>query len=211
MSFVRKTIKASAIDLSSADILASLSDLMWPECGAATWRRQTPKNTHTWLDSLNPEVLLRDWIIRPLENIAHTVIHQCDMSGLQAGSELGWLEKVVVSLSPSFSGPPGVRFLRLRMEVVITNACRKFYIDAITACLVCTFRGARKQCGVSTEGTDPIQVFTVQTGSSILLLGTLWPQQQPYGILHRPSPTEGSGKTRLVPVLDPVDDLGEDI
>jgi hypothetical protein len=83
MSFVTKTLKGSAIDVGSADDPASLHDLLWPECGAAILRRQTPKNIHTWLDSLNPEVLPRGRVILPLENLAQTVGHLCDMSGLR--------------------------------------------------------------------------------------------------------------------------------
>lgn len=211
MSFVTKTLKGSAIDVGSADVPASLDDLLWPECGAAILRRQTPKNIHTWLDGLNPEVLPRGRVILPLEKLAQTVGHLCDMSGLPAGPERDWLEKDIVSLAASFSGLAGAKFLRLRLDVVTTNACRKFHIDAIKARLVCTYRGTGTQYGISTDDADPKHVFTVQTGSPILLRGTLWPQQRPSGILHRSPPIEGTGETRLVLVLDPVDDPDEDI
>ena len=95
-------------------------------------------------------------------------------------------------------------FLRLRLDVVTTNACPKFHIDAVTARLVCTYRGTGTQYGISTDGADPRRVFIVPTGSPILLRGTLWPEMPSSGLLHRSPPIEGTGETRLVLVLDPV-------
>jgi hypothetical protein len=45
----------------------------------------------------------------------------------------------------------------------------------------------------------------VATGAPILLRGTLWPGDPPSGLMHRSPPIEGTGETRLVLVLDPVD------
>jgi hypothetical protein len=103
------------------------------------------------------------------------------------------------------------QYLRLRLDVVTTNACRKFHIDALMARLVCTYRGSGTQYGISVDGADPARVFQVQTGSPILLRGTLWPQDPPSGLLHRSPPIEGTGESRLVLVLDPVFDPQEEI
>ncbi len=100
--------------------------------------------------------------------------------------------------------------LRLRLDVVTTNACRKFHIDAITARLVCTYRGTGTQYGISTDGAEPRRVFTVPTGAPILLRGTLWRDRTASGLLHRSPPIEGTGETRLVLVLDPVTDPEEE-
>ena len=132
------------------------------------------------------------------------------MSGLPAGPERDWLQQDIVSLATMFSGLIDARFLRLRLDVVTTNACRKFHIDAITSRLVCTYKGTGTQYGTSTCGKDPKRVFTVQTGSPILLRGTLWPAKPNSGLLHRSPPIEGTGETRLVLVLDPVDDPMEE-
>ncbi|ESQ13779.1 MAG: hypothetical protein N838_33160, partial [Thiohalocapsa sp. PB-PSB1] len=52
---------------------------------------------------------------------------------------------------------------------------------------------------------------TVPTGAPILLRGTLWPEQPKSGLLHRSPPIEGSGETRLLLVLDPMDGPEDDI
>ena len=96
--------------------------------------------------------------------------------------------------------------LQMRFDVVTTNACRKFHIDAVTARLVCTYRGTGTQYGISTDGAEPQKIFTVPTGAPILLRGTLWPEPPRSGLLHRSPPIEGTGETRLVLVLDPIID-----
>ncbi len=206
MNFVRKAIKDSAVGVGIADDPASLSTFLQPGCAAAIWRRQTPPEVQEWLDDLAAEVLPRGRVILPSNAVADTVGHFFDMSGLPDGAEREWLHQDIVSLAEVFSGLMQARFLRVRLEAVTTNACRKFHIDAITARLVCTYRGPGTQYGISRDGNDPRRVFTVQTGAPILLRGTLWPSKPPSGLLHRSPPIEGTGETRLVLVLDPVFD-----
>ncbi|MCG8684688.1 MAG: DUF1826 domain-containing protein, partial [Desulfobacterales bacterium] len=98
-------------------------------------------------------------------------------------------------------------FLRLRLDVITTNARQEFGIDAVTARLVCTYRGTGTQYGISKDGTEPQHVLTVPTGSPIVLRGTLWPETPKSGLRYRSPPIERMGETRLVLVLDPVFDL----
>lgn len=206
MNFVRKTVKGATIGVGVADDPASLGSFLQPGCAAAIWRRQTPRHVQTWLDVLDPELLPRGRVILPPNAVSGTVGHLCDISGLPLGSERDWLQKDIVSLADMFGDLMNARFLRLRLDVVTTNACEKFHIDPITARLVCTYRGTGTQYGISTDGNDPKRVFTVQTGAPILLRGRLWHEQSPPGLLHRSPPIEGTGETRFVLVLDPVFD-----
>jgi hypothetical protein len=146
-----------------------------------------------------------------VQAVGETVQHLFDMANLPAGPERDWLQADIVRLADMFSDLMTASFLRLRLDMVTTNACRKFHIDAITARLVCTYRGTGTQYGISTDGADPKRVFTVQSGSPILLRGTLWPAEPPSGLLHRSPPIEGTGETRLVLVLDPVTDPEDEI
>lgn len=47
--------------------------------------------------------------------------------------------------------------------------------------------------------------MTVPTGSPIILRGTRWPETPVSRLLHRSPPIVGTGETRLVLVLDPVE------
>ena len=104
-----------------------------------------------------------------------------------------------------------VDYLRLRMEVVSTNSCRKFHIDAVKSRLICTYRGQGTQYGLSMDGNDPEQFKTTPTSSPILLRGTLWVEDKLKMILHRSQPIEGNGETRFVFVIDPIFDLENEV
>ncbi|MEM9636545.1 MAG: DUF1826 domain-containing protein [Pseudomonadota bacterium] len=210
MSVVRRTLRKAAVGVAIADNPASLGTFLHPGCAAAIWRRQTPPEVQKWLDTLDPTMLPRGRVILPTDAVSDTLGHLCDVSALPEGPERDWLCDDIASLANMFAGLMQTRYLRLRLDVVTTNACRKFHIDAIMARLVCTYRGTGTQYGVSTDGTDPKRVFTVQTGAPILLRGTLWPAEPPSGLLHRSPPIEGTGETRLVLVVDPVFDPDDD-
>lgn len=130
----------------------------------------------------------------------------CKASGTPASAERDRLVDDIAALAGVFAGLVRARWLRLRLDVVTTNACRRFHVDAVTARLVCTYRGTGTQYGVSTGGAEPRRVFTVPTGAPIILRGTSWPEQPRSGLRHRSPPIEGTGETRAVLVLDPVDD-----
>ncbi len=124
-------------------------------------------------------------------------------------TERTWLVEDIADLSVRFAEIMRSPYLRLRLGVVNTNACRKFHIDAIMARLICTYRGTGTQYGVSNDGKEPKKVFTVATGAPMVMRGTLWPESPASGLLHRSPPIEGSGETRLVMVLDPVFDMDD--
>ena len=114
------------------------------------------------------------------------------------------------ALASIFADVMDSAYVRLRFDVVDTNACRKFHIDAVKARLVCTYRGTGTQYGLSENGHDPAQILTVPTGAPIILRGTRWPETQVSGVLHRSPPIAGTGETRLLLVLDPIDDPAEE-
>ncbi len=209
MSVVRQTVIGAAVGVGVADTAEALSAFLNPGCAAALWRRQTPPSVQSWLNDLDPEDLPKGRVILPLGKLAETVGHLCDMSGLPTCPERDWLKADIALLAEVFSDLVSARYLRLRLDVVTTNACRKFHIDAITARLVCTYRGTGTQYGISRDGAEPQRVFTVQTGSPILLRGTRWPETPRSGLLHRSPPIEGTGETRLVLVLDPITEPDE--
>ncbi|MGH1417081.1 MAG: DUF1826 domain-containing protein [Pelagimonas sp.] len=206
MSVVEQLAKAADSGVDVVDYSEQLSRFLEPDCAAAIWHRQTPPSIQVWLDALAPELLPKGRVVLRPDAVAKTVDHLCDMSKLPNGPERDWFIADITSLAVRFSGLMSATFLRLRLDVVTTNACRKFHVDAIKGRLVCTFRGTGTQYGLSMKGDDPQRVFTVPTGAPILLRGSLWPEQPAKGLLHRSPPIQGTGETRLVLVLDPVSD-----
>lgn len=188
---------------------ASLNTFLNPARSAAIWQRTTPPDVQCWLNELDPAVLPKGRVILPPSSVAQTVCHLCDMAGTPNGDKRDWLEAEIAYLSATFAELMSADFLRLRLDVVTTNACRKFHIDALTARLVCTYRGTGTQFGRSTDGNDPEVIHTVRTGAPILLRGTEWPSHPASDLVHRSPPIEGSGETRLVLVLDPVQEQSD--
>lgn len=206
MTLVRKVVSNAAIGVGVIDDPNSFNTIAQPGCAAVIWRRKPPSSVQNWLDGLEPERSPDGRVVQRSDAVAETIEHLCDLANTPKGPELDWLKQDIVDLADRFSGMMAAPYLRLRLDVVRRNMCPKFHIDEITARLICTYRGTGTQYGISTDGEDPNRVFTTPTGAPILLRGTLWPDREPSGLLHRSPPIEGSGETRLLLVLDPVDE-----
>ena len=176
-------------------------------CAAAIWHREMPDDVTAWLSNLETKALPNGRVVLQAKTVEDTVRRLCDISETPKGQQRDWLIADIYNLAQSFAALMRAPYLRLRLQAVTTNACRKFHLDAITGRLVCTYRGIGTQYGTSDQGDEPEQVFTVPTGDPILLRGTLWPADPSSGLLHRSPPIEGTGETRLVLVLDPIFDL----
>lgn len=172
---------------------------------AAIWRRQLNKEFQGWIDGLDPGCLPSARIILQPHAVRDAVSLVFESAGVPAHPERDRLINDICVLAELFSETMEANFLRLRLDVLNTDACRKFHIDAVTARLICTYRGPGTQYGISVDGSHPARVFSVATGAPIVLRGTEWPAMPPSGLVHRSPPIEGSGTTRLVLVLDPVD------
>lgn len=199
-------LEGAAIGVGIADDPANLDVFLRPGCAAAIWRRQIPKNVGSWLDGLADDNLPSARVVLQPSDTLHALQHLFDAVHLPEGPERTWLESDITILAEIFSDLLKLRYVRLRLDVVTTNACRKFHVDAITARLVCTYRGTGTQYAVLPQGDEPIKVFTVQRGAPILLRGSLWPHPPITGLVHRSPPIEGTGEKRLLLALDPVFD-----
>lgn len=207
---VREVARDAAVGVGVADTPEGVSVLYRPGCAAAIWRRQPLPEFQSWIDGLDPDLLPRGRVILRSQAVRDAAAAICDASRMPADPERDRLLDDIAALADVFAGLMRARWLRLRLDAVSTNACRRFHIDAVTARLVCTYRGTGTQYGISTDGAEPRRIFTVPTGAPILLRGTLWPEHPRAGLLHRSPPIEGTGETRLVLVLDPVDDPEEE-
>ncbi|MEM6371532.1 MAG: DUF1826 domain-containing protein [Pseudomonadota bacterium] len=187
-----------------------LSAIKDPGCSAAIWRREPLARFQSWIDGLDPASLPRARIILRSEMVRDAMTDLADAHGLPASEERTMLIDDIAALAAMFSDIMDSSYLRLRLDVIETNACRKFHIDAVTARLICTYRGQATQYGNGAMGDDPDAINAVSTGSPMILRGTVWPSTAKPGLLHRSPPIEGTGQTRLVLVLDPVADIESD-
>lgn len=93
--------------------------------------------------------------------------------------------------------------IRLRLEIVETDACRKFHADMVTARLLMTVSGPATQWIYADE---PENIFDMKTGAVGVFKGRL-AAEVPH-ILHRSPPISTAGATRLLLVINPVEPDG---
>ena len=180
------------------------------ECAAAIWQRSPLPRFQAWIDGLAPGQLPRSRVILRPDLVSSALEEITGACGMPEGPERDLLVDDISALAAIFADVMRAAYLRVRLDVVTGNACRKFHIDAVTARLVCTYRGTGTQYGISADGREPRQIHTVPTGAPVILRGTQWPETPISGLLHRSPPIEGTGETRLVLVLDPIDDPAEE-
>ncbi|WP_412550862.1 DUF1826 domain-containing protein [Shimia sp. MIT910701] len=189
-----------------SDRVEGLSAIKDAGCAAVVWERDAP-NFAAWLAVLPPSQLPKTRVVVTPAQIAAEAELACQQAGTPDCGERDALIADIAHLAETFAATANAPYLRLRLDVVTTNACRKFHIDAVKSRLVCTYRGTGTQYGNSPDRSDPAFFGTVQTGNPIVLRGTLWPETPSAGLLHRSPPIEGTGETRLLLVLDPIFDV----
>lgn len=199
--------------VTEAQTREELGSFRSPSTAATIWQRTMPKGIEDWLAQIDADLLPRGRVIVQASDAAQVIAQLCDISRLPKDLGRAWLEKDIAELFEAFADLMEAQFLRLRLDVITNNACRKFHVDTITGRLVCTYRGTGTQYGISDGHRNPDAVSTTATGSAILMRGKLWPAYPDSGLVHRSPPIEGTGEIRLVLVLDPVEaqEAGRDV
>mgnify|MGYP000344540121 FL=1 len=203
---LRDPLQAVPTGVSVTEQAEDLSVIHRQDCAAAVWTRPPLPSFQSWIDTLDTEKLPRARIILRPDAVQRTVTQLFDSSDMPRCTERNHLTEDIHALAQLFSSIMLAPYIRLRLDVVQTNACRKFHVDALRARLVCTYRGTGTQLGIQDPDGEPQCLLTVATGAPIVLRGTKWPEFPRSGLLHRSPPIEGTGETRLVLVIDPVTD-----
>lgn len=210
MNVIRELVRDPVTGVVVGDTLDCLSSILEPDCAAVIWRRQPDRRFHAWISGLDPTAMPRIRTILPSGKVKPEITDLFDARGLPASFERSLLIDDIRALAAHFNTLVSAPFLRLRLDVVTNNACRKFHTDSVLARLICTYRGTGTQYGIASDGPEPRRIFTVPTGAPVLLRGKLWPEHPCSDLVHRSPPIEGTGETRVVLVIDPVFDPDED-
>ena len=208
MSVALKKIENTSVGVGVSSTPEGLMQIQQPGCAAVIWQRKPLANFQNWIDGLTPEQLPHVRTVLPAHGARAAVEHICNVCGTPNCTERDHLIDDAAAMAAIFGEVMQTSHVRLRFDVVNDNACRKFHIDAVTARLICTYRGSGTQYGFAPDGEQPDNVHSVSTGSAMLLRGTKWLEQPAAGLLHRSPPIEGTDETRLLLVLDPVADAG---
>jgi len=204
MSLVREVAKETSVGVGVTDTPDGLLTLYNPGCAAVIWRRSPLAGFQHWIDALEPERLPKARVILPPNDVREAVASICAAYGTPDCDQRDRLIDDVAALAEIFAGLMRVSLLRLRLDVVTSNACHRFDIDSVTARLICTYRGRGTQYSLSHEDGEPSDPVTVPTCAPIVWRGSRWPVSPPCGFSHRSPPIDGAGEARLVLALDPI-------
>lgn len=192
-------IARSVAQQSAPDVLAKIAS---PGCAVAIWQRSLSPAFQGWIDALAPSTLPQLRTALPPGRVAKAVGTACNCHGCPDGPERRFLSDDIAELAFRFARVMCVDTIRLRLDVVTADACRKFHLDNVPARLLCTYRGRGTEYGCFWPGGDPNPVDYLSTGCVGLFRGKLWPGSDLSGIVHRSPPIESTGETRLVLVID---------
>ncbi|WP_421907389.1 DUF1826 domain-containing protein [Mameliella sp.] len=206
MTYYQDIFEEAGNAIFRAETPDAIAAIRRPSCAATIWQRKPTTRFQSWIDALPPEQLPSARIVLRAEMVGAALLKLAEAHGTPEGPERDLLIEDVSALAAIFADVMRVKYVRLRLETVTGNACRKFHLDAVTGRLICTYRGPGTQYGTAVTGTAPHRIHAVPTGAPIVLRGTHWPEKPLSGLLHRSPPIEGTGRVRFVLVLDPVDD-----
>jgi hypothetical protein len=172
-----------------------------------------PVRTADWSDILRADTPLvvegRD--ITPLAAIAADMLTTAPFSKLAEGKVAAAvnsltgialpLRRDIEQLAGRFSALMGCDTIRLRLEGVVSDACRKIHGDYTDVRLITTYAGPGTQYIPQDTPVSQAELVDMPTGWIGLFKGRgLHPEHAP--CLHRSPPIIASGERRLVLVID---------
>lgn len=152
---------------------------------------------------IDPEAVLLRWgEIAPLLDLApfgHRAAGPPDTVAQALPPMPPVLTAAITDLATRFAALMRCETVRVRLEGVTGNACRKVHADYTDLRLICTLAGPGTDYTLGDDPDAPLQ--RIATGAVALFKG------QEFGpghraCLHRSPPIEGSGDKRLVLVID---------
>ena len=185
------------------DALQGLKRIRDKDAEAVLWDREVPRSISSFLGEVSSEPFKNGRFRLLARNIHACVLSHFRANEISLRPELDTFAQDVQSLADEISKLFSTTSLRLRLEAVTNDACRKFHADNVKARLICTYAGPGTEYGLVDNTAVPNDVHRVPTGQPILLKGLKWPAQQKSRLKHRSPPIEGTGQTRFVVVLEP--------
>lgn len=178
-----------------------------PGIAAVIWQRRPLPEFLDWINALPVEDLPRVRTLVTVGAVEDCVQAACEKAGTPRGPMRDMLASDIAALGFIMSEVMRAPLMHLRLDVVTTDACRRFHIDNMTARMLCTYRGAGTQLAQPGQEQAPLDMTT---GAAAILRGALWPGREKTGLLHRSPPIAGTGQNRLLLVLDPGSDYRPD-
>ena len=173
------------------------------------WRRRMQERVQSWLDALPVDQLPAGRIVLPVSQVRSAVTELMNISGMPNCAERQLFLDDICLLAHEFDELFAPTYLRLRFDVVTTNKCPKFHIDHVAARLLCTYRGVGTEYSFLDDQKRPAEIFPTPNCAAIVFRGTKWPTDCANNLVHRSPEINDANETRLLFVIDPVDDADD--
>lgn len=169
-----------------------------PEIALANWQRTLPIDLSAALDPCDAT---------SVDDLAFSVEFPVTVAALAMNLVVSGYESALARLLADDIAALATRFaaitrstrLAVRLEVVETDACRRFHADHVTYRLLTTYRGQATQW---IRAEEPDVLRQMRTGNVGIFKGRVLAPDTP--ILHRSPPIAGTGEQRLLLVIDAV-------
>lgn len=188
-----------------------LADIDRPGIELAAWKRGPDPAWAGWLAALPADALPACRLEIALDDAVHSLNAHFDVCGIPCDQPRDAFVADIASLVTRFAALAQSRTVRLRLDVITGDACRRWHRDCVPLRLICTYRGPGTQWVPPAWGAavmarpddDAPQAMAFDTGDVALFKGCGWAgQTHDGGIVHRSPRIAGTGTTRLVLVLD---------
>ena len=175
----------------------------------SNWRRYMQEGMQSWLDTLPVDQLPTGRIILPVLKVRSAVIELMNISSMPDCPGTQVLLGDICLLACEFNRLCDSQYLRLRFDVITTNKCPKFHVDHVASRLLCTYRGVGTEDSFLKDQNRAGKNFPTPKCAAIVLRGTKWPTDFTNNLVHRSPEMKDVNETRLLFVVDPVDNSDE--
>lgn len=204
----RHDASAPPLRFGDADVLASIAD---PRVQLAVWTRGADFSWREWVEGLAPVALPVCRTATTAAEVPDLLRAQCERSRAPSGAGRDAFIDDVAQLAARFAAIARVQTIRLRLEAIDDDACRRWHRDFVPLRLLCTYRGPGTQWVEPTHAARALaepeaeieDARSLRTGDVGLLKGCGWAGQgSDSGIAHRSPRLAGSGRVRLLLAID---------
>ena len=175
------------------DDLAVLQRILDPDVHLAIWQRREEPD----LEGLDWDAIADIDQDVPVGALASTIPEALKSAGYPAADALS---DAIVPLASNFAALMACDALRIRLDVIETDACRRFHADQVTVRLLMPLVGPGTQW-THANAAPQIPEGELQVGDVGLFKGRVWAEEPV--ILHRSPPIAGTDIMRLLLVIDP--------
>jgi hypothetical protein len=182
-----------------------LDSILQPTVQLALWRRSRP-SALAWLDAMTWTAIEDIDAVIDGPAFAGPIARHLSDACYPDNDAITVLVEEIARLALHYATLAGRLDLRLRLEVIETDACRKFHMDNVTLRLIMPLVGPGTQWIDLADGESPL-VHQLDPGHVGIFRGRRSVDEP--RILHRSPPIAGTGQSRLLLVLEPLSDPDE--